>query len=271
MGPDSSAADRFIVNSVRTYGPVWENALTKLWADLSLSIRNIAERLGISRLSVTRHAIRLKLPMNGPGLRSAEGYERHQNPRKTFTESLTIYRERWIQIINSSGKTTRNELIQNYSFIYLWLNKNDKQWLETHLPAPVKAANKNPRLDWNQIDKKLSSKIGKICKSIRNLKDKPVRVSLEEIIRRYGHRTWLEKRDKKLPLTAKIINDNLESLEDYMIRKIRWAENEFLKENICPSIHQLERRASVRNKVSQSPVVQRELNKSLSNLRKILL
>lgn len=71
--------------------------------------------------------------------------------------------------------------------------------------------------DWKKIDKDLAKKVKDVCAEI--LKEiKPVRICITEIIKRIGHKKWLEKRDKKLPLTSKILNNSLESLQDFMLR-----------------------------------------------------
>jgi hypothetical protein len=94
VGLDKSEDDRFRYNSVRQHGKIWEKKLEELWNDLSLSRAEIARRLGISDLSVTYHAKRLKLPTNMPGARvSNDNTFRRNKIKKTFTEHREIYRK----------------------------------------------------------------------------------------------------------------------------------------------------------------------------------
>lgn len=74
--------------------------------------------------------------------------------------------------------------------------------------------------------------------------------SVYEIIRRLGYRTWIEKRDKKLSKTTKLINQHVETLEDFMIRKIKYAGEQFVKENRIPSSSGLIRRAVAYNRTT---------------------
>lgn len=69
VGPDSCEEDRYRVDSVESYGLVWEKTLREVWSDNSLSVATAGHRLGVSDLTVVRYAIRLDLPMNAPGTR----------------------------------------------------------------------------------------------------------------------------------------------------------------------------------------------------------
>jgi len=51
----------------------------------------------------------------------------------------------------------------------------------------------------------------------------------------------------RLPQTSRIIDERLESFEDYMLRKLRLAERLFLEEKVIPSRNQLIRRAVIEN------------------------
>jgi hypothetical protein len=71
-GPDKSNADMFRFDRIDHYGPVWEEALKKMWIDLSLSMKEMAPKLGISRETVPRRAARIGLafPRKGPGTKA---------------------------------------------------------------------------------------------------------------------------------------------------------------------------------------------------------
>jgi hypothetical protein len=267
IGPDNSEEDRFTYSLVREYGHVWENEFTGLWADLSISNTEIGRRLGIDQTSVSRQAIRLNLPRNTEDTRSLQGYLRHQNPNKRFSQMRQNHRDQWLEVIKNNPGSTRGELAHPNIFLYLWLRRNDRDWHEQHLPPVSKPAKKGEILDWKKIDEELSEKVENVCDGIMTIKTFPVRVSTTEIIRRAGNQTWIEKRERKLPLTTKIINERLESLEDYMIRKAQWAKEEFLKEKKLPTKEQLKMKAGVKNKTSnESEKVQRVIDAAFEEL-----
>jgi hypothetical protein len=238
--------------------------------DLTLSGSKIGTSLGISQVSVVRHAIRLNLPMNTPDSRIVQGYARHRNPNKSFSEMRTQYRQEWLKIVEENPEASRQELVDISNFHYLWLRRNDSDWLEEHLPSPVKVPRKMEHLDWKKIDEELSRQVNEICENLLNSKKRPQRIYITEIIKQVGYKKWIEKRHEKLPQTTKILDRYLESLEDYMIRKLlRWAEKEFIKEKEIPSRNQLIRQAVIENTTTKNSLrIQNEINKSLARIRK---
>jgi hypothetical protein len=263
IGPDKSEEDRFRYDSIREYGTVWEKKLEEMWNDLSLSRAEIARRLQISDLSVTNIAHRLNFPMNTSGTRVSNDKAHRRPPRKTLSESREIYRKKWLKVVKENAEANRDKLIKLANFEYLWLMRNDAEWIEKHLPEVLKVPRKKEHLDWKKIDKELSAKVENACQEIYSAT--PLRrVCITEIIRRVGNKKWLEKRKLKLPTTSQIINEKLESLEDFMIRKLKLAEKEFLREKIIPTQNQLIRRAVIYNTSTKtSSRIQHEIKSSL--------
>lgn len=64
-GPDNGLDDQFRVDSVCSYGPLWDNTLRTLWADTGVSRREIASRLGSTERAVYHARNRLGLPSRG--------------------------------------------------------------------------------------------------------------------------------------------------------------------------------------------------------------
>lgn len=270
IGPDSDKSGCYKLNSISEYGGVWEDALAQYWKKIELPLSVVAEKLGVSSLSVVRHAIRLKLPMNQPGYRTVTGYKKHNNPRKPFTQSLEYYRKKWGELRVEHPNATRNELISLGSFTYLWLNKSDKEWLELHLPAVVKKDRKVPLLNWDELDNELSNSVEKAITQIRATTEKPIRVSLAEIVRYAGHRSHLEQAILKLPKTKSILENNLESLESYALRCIKWAEEFYLQNNISPSKSSFIVKAGLNNKTGKSLKIQTQLEEALRKIWSLL-
>lgn len=251
IGPDKSEEDRFRYDSIREYGTVWENKIKEMWNDLSLSREEIARRLKISSLSVTNIAHRLNFPMNTPGARISNDKAHRKIPRNTLSESREIYRKEWLKVVKENPEANRNKLIKLANHEYLWLMRNDAEWMKNYLPGVLKVPRQKEHLDWQKIDDELSVKIEKACKEIYS--EIPIkRVSITEIMRRIGYKKWIEKRELKLLKTTRIINEKLESLEDYMVRKLKLAERKFIEEKIIPSRNQLIRRAIIENTTTKS-------------------
>lgn len=271
LGPDKSEKDKYSYSKVREYGKVWEEEFKDLWATLSFSLTAIGERLGISSTSVGRQAIRLEVPMNCKNTRVLQGYDRHRNPKKSFSEIRAKYRADWLKLREENPGLTRHQLVDEGNFLYLWLNREDREWFQKHLPEQVTARKKTEILNWKQIDENLAEKVESICKEILSSKEFPVRICISEIIRRIGNKTWLEKREKKLPLTTKVIEKYQETLEDYMLKKIKWTTERFIKDKELPTIHQFKKRAVIRNKTSENSIkIQQVINAALIEIENSL-
>ena len=167
-GPDTNPNDTFRFDIVRNYGDVWESELAKDWSNLDLSLAEIARRFGTSTCLITRHAIRLNLPMNTEGTRKAEGYSRYRNPEPYLADRTQVNRKKWLEIIEARPNYTRRELLNKFNTLYLWLQKNDSLWFESTLPKLQKVYRKTDFLDWGKIDDELYLKIQEVCEKIRN-------------------------------------------------------------------------------------------------------
>lgn len=268
VGPDNSEEDRLKFSRVKEYGKVWERKLEELWMNLRLSISEIASILDVTPLLVVRHAIRLNLPMNEPNSRSNEGYGRHRNPNKTFDETRLHHRRNWLGILEKHPTATRKQLKDIAVTPYLWLRRNDPDWLDENLPKAVSNVTKRELIDWSEIDDEMSVEVKYVCRKILDSVNPILRVGITEIIRRTGNKTWLEKRDQKLPKTAEIINCYTETMEDFILRKIGRIEEEFIKERTIASRSGFIERAGLKNSTSKNSIqIQNAINAALMKIR----
>lgn len=266
-GPDKNSDDLFKYNKVRNYGKYWEAELSNHWANLDLSLSEIARRFGTTTLLIARHAIRLNLPMNTEKTRSLVGYTRHRNPIIYLSEKIQENRKHWLKTVRMYPSYSRRGLMKQANTLYLWLQRNDPEWFNSRLPEQVKINRKTDRLDWAKIDADLVKEIQTVCAEISNESKKLTRVSITEIIKRVGYKKWIDKRGRKLPKTTRLINEQLESLEDFMVRKLAPAEMYYIKKNRVPKRDQLIRRATINNATTHnSTKVQKAVDDSMDRI-----
>lgn len=268
VGPDHSEKDLFTFSWVKEYGNIWENKLEQLWTDLNLSVAEVARMLQVSDLLIVRHAIRLGLPMNYPGARIVLGYERRRNPRKTFSELLAEHRRSWLKIVEKHPVSTRRELMEKANTLYLWLLRHDSDWFERHLPETEIKSGKTGSTDWRNIDDELSREVERACRDILESNDPILRVGITEIIKRVGNKTWLEKRDEKLPKTAGVIDRYSETLEDFMLRRIRTTEESLIEEGNTVGRSEFIERARLKNSTAKNSLpVQEAISAAIRKIR----
>lgn len=268
FGPDSSAEDRLRIDSVQSYGTVWEQSLQQLWGNTAVTAERAADSLGVSSLTVVRHAIRLGLLMNVPGARqvSKKTIQRYKKWRRTMHDARETYRREWLSLLKATPQASRNALINKESFLYLWLRKNDDEWIEVHLPAPRKFVRRGEYVIWSKVDAELSAKVAAAVKRIKELPGRPFRASKATVIREVGNKSQIEMRLNKLPLTSQVLAQQLETLEELLIRRVAWAERHYLEKRICPTRLQFIVLIGARTKAGSSARVQSYVDDAIMRL-----
>lgn len=274
-GPDTSEEDFLRFDNVAAYGSVWEDSLRKQWDDPTLALYQIARNLGVIPHTVTRHAIRLKLnslrkSRNSVPISKAT-LEQYSKTRDTLEEALPIRRSEWLSVIDANPVAGRQQLQRLMPYTYWWLRRNDPEWLEAHMPPSRTPPPPPVNVDWEAEDSGLSLEVEKAGKDILQIKGRPVRVSLTELIRKVGHRFWLERCLDDLPLTSAMLDKYLESREDYYIRRVQWATGCFRDEGILPKPSELKRRSCRNYEKVKTPKIEKALEAALKNLTSLIL
>ncbi len=116
---------------------------------------------------------------------------------------LMRYRECISTYISRHEAATRKQIRSAHGKEYIWLYKNDRQWLEEHLPA--RSPRKHyPSIHWPTKDRELEKIIKAQVKSGKSLSD---------IDRQIGGHHWLTKYRRRLPLSVAAANDIIENGE----------------------------------------------------------
>jgi hypothetical protein len=204
-------------------------------------------------------------------LRVSNDKAHRKSPRRTLTESRKLYRKKWRKVLKENPKANRDKLIKLANFEYLWLMRNDADWMKNHLPEVLKLDRKRNLLNWEKIDDELSDKVEQACQEIYSI-NPPKRVSITEVIKIVGNKSWLEKREEKLPKIAKILNEKLELMEDFIIRKIHLTEQKFIKKRIVPARYRLRNAAVISHfTIKKSTRIQNEITESLKRIERTVL
>lgn len=247
-GPDQSETDKFKIGKMINYGELWEQALQNLLADSSLSLREIAKRLGADSNTIIKYA---KKRGFWPRFMNGIGEIPELDPRKKpggfldpKTEKAPLYREKWLKCVISNPKDGVKNLRNIEAGTYTWLYRNDRDWLIENSPPKVKIPIKK-RVDWKGRDTKLSYQIKEAAGKILSRPGKPVQVSISSIGRELNCLSLLQKFIHMLPLTQAAFSDWAETQDKFGIRRIDWAIEQYRKESIIPKRWQIIRRAGV--------------------------
>ncbi len=267
-GPDGSLEDSFKLSTVKSFGRLWEERLQLLWEDETASLRGIARQLKVDPLTVKRHAMRIGLAFPRPVCKSLPLKEAQQlHPpihRKLEPDELEIRRTAWLLAMEGHPHAGTNELRRKLPGVYTWLYRNDKMWLKEHLP-PMRRSRK-PRfyVDWQARDTQLAQSVKETAAYLGTLPGRPTRISLAAIGRSIGQLALLQQHLEKLPLTAKALNEAVETRDAFAVRKVLWTVDRYRQEQVYPTRWQLVKRAGV-ERLATSAIAQEAIYKALES------
>ncbi|HEY9697872.1 MAG TPA: TnsD family transposase [Trichocoleus sp.] len=271
-GPDESEEDTLKITKIRAFGSVWEDALKILWYDSSVSLREIARRLGVDAATVKLHAAALELEFPRQGKRQTNPTSRTL-ARPSEVEpgvaevSLNRYRQEWLTARQAYPEAGRTALKKQFQRVYTWLYRNDRAWLEAHLPPRMVKSPPPIRVDWENRDIELAEAAGQAALYIQNRPGKPTQITVAAIGRELGQLALIQRHLDKLPITAQVLSEVVETREGFALRRIQWVTKCYREEGICPQRWQLVRRAGLRPDMEELSVVQNSVDEAVESLK----
>jgi hypothetical protein len=235
-----------------------------MWNDASIPRRQISPRLKSTGNVVKYRAycLNLTFPRAGPrcAARAHAGIQNAIKETQAERESrLAVHRARWLEVRQEHPDATRTELRSTIAQgIYHWLNKYDGEWLQAHLPPSRQEAEANNRIHWKNLDLRMAEAIPTAAIRIRTADGPPVRATVRAIILEINEDTDLLKKwtlVNRLPRTTQALKEAVETRDQFAIRCVKLAAENFRKEGLSPSRRALWRRVCVGQKSQISPEV----------------
>jgi predicted RNA-binding Zn-ribbon protein involved in translation (DUF1610 family) len=252
----SRAADGQSVIRVVGFGELWEQKLKALWADTSLSLRNVASRLNADARSILKYAAKLELefPRRGPSrLTTRPGLRviKRAPPAMVIDEK----RKTWLKCREKHPQAGISDLHRLASDLYTWLYRHDRYWMLENSPAPRTFVPKNDRVDWGARDRALVDQVIETAVRIKNNPGRPRRATVRSIGLELGVHTLLQTKKEKLPRTKAALSAQVESTEQFTLRRIRWTVNTLKLQDARPTTSTIMRLAGIGTRALQMPSV----------------
>ncbi|PSB34402.1 TnsD family Tn7-like transposition protein [Stenomitos frigidus] len=271
-GPDESEEDTLRITKIRAFGSVWEDALKTLWYDSSVSLREIARQLGVDAATIKLHAAALELEFPRPGKRQTTRMSRTlARPLEVepgvSEASLHRYRREWLTARQVYPEAGRTALKKQFQRVYTWLYRNDREWLEAHLPPRMAKSPPPVRVDWEHRDIELADAARQAAIQLQTRPGKPTQITIAAVGRQLGQLALIQRHLDKLPVTAQVLSELVETREAFALRRIQWVVECYREEGICPQRWQLVRRAGLRPEIEGLPVVQKALDEAVESLK----
>lgn len=219
-GPDKCESDKYKVCRIKEFGTVWEDKLINYLTQRSYGIRELAKNMRCDPKTVVKFAERFKLRDRLAGnmtvLTEKDGHRKNNH-----SEVENIYKDNIQDFIKENQECTITQVRAALKKQYAWLYRNDQKWLKSNLPLKLHTSEKilSQKVDWDERDKQILVRVMEVQKALME-SEKPVRITLSLLGKKSGLTATLEKKIDKLPLTKIFINQVLETIEDFQIRRV---------------------------------------------------
>ena len=222
--PYNPELDKFSYKYILEYGSLWDNKLIEMSTDGHHSLKDVYEALNCSNAVVIRNLKRLGVIPHWAtkGVYSKEAKEFTSRSNKPHLKDK--HREIWIKAQTDNPSFSVTDLIKNFKGTYKWLNKNDSEWLLENSPK-AKPVVSNYNADWDAKDSFLYNVFIDIIDNELHKKDIPIRITKTYLFSKSNLRNMSTIDINKVPKTKKLIQERCETIEQYHLRRLKWASD----------------------------------------------
>jgi len=268
-GPDNSEDDLYKIGRIKEFGAVWKEKLKQLVEIEKLSLREIARELNVDPKTVKKYTelLKLKTSRGTNSLKELDKINENYSSISESEETTHYYRNKWRHLIKNFPNKTKTELRQKEPGIYIWLYRHDKKWFDENSPCFNINSQSDNRVNWEERDEEILIQVKKVTSEILNSTGKPERITVNNLGKRTGFLPLLQKHIEKLPKTKAFLNSIIETVEDYQIRRVKWAVIEIFSQDEVLKEWKIIRKAGLRpgySKRIQSAIIT-EIEKYYTN------
>jgi predicted RNA-binding Zn-ribbon protein involved in translation (DUF1610 family) len=197
----------FKISRIKQFGEIWLSTVHDLIHIKKMSYRSVARKLGVDTKTIIKYAKEKEVIIP-------------QREQSTSNEILKTKKQEWIALIEGSKEQSVTQIRKNNPALYIYLYRNDKEWLKENSPKKV-GQSKITIVDWENRDLLISEEIIEATKSILNYVP-PRRVTISGIGNKIGKRNILQKHLNKLPKSKAALNNIIENTVTFQIRRVRF-------------------------------------------------
>ncbi|MFT9494965.1 TnsD family transposase [Anaerosolibacter sp.] len=229
-GPDKKIEDIYKIGRIKAFGPIWEKELKRLVEIEKLGIRATARKLNVDPNTVKKYASLLGINsvwVTMDQVPSHEFTEKASNAHENFEKKRDEKRFLWSKLMEENPTLPVTEIRKKAKAVHSWLYKNNQEWLQNNKPINKAKNHNNIRIDWDERDCVTLIDVKKAIVEMNTIHRKPERITVSTIGKKIEQLALLEKHLSKMSLTQKYVNSVVESVQDFQVRRIRWAAREF--------------------------------------------
>lgn len=223
-GPDQTEADTHRMGKIKAVGSVWRQKLRQLVEVEQLGLRETARRLQVDPKTINRYVERFGLT---PKWRSQteHGSDSTDLPCSQLDERHALrakHRSTWSTLQTQHPQVSKTALRRLAPATHIWLYRHDQEWLNQHSPPVQKPVYINKRVDWQERDEQTLTQVQKAVQELLAA-EKPIRITVSRVAKVIGQLALIEQHLDQMPQTKAYLDLVTESIEDFQIRRVRWA------------------------------------------------
>ncbi|QUH25551.1 TnsD family Tn7-like transposition protein [Serpentinicella alkaliphila] len=218
-GPDSVENDRYRIGNKKQFGHIWEQKLKDLIINKNCSVKKMSRELYCDEKTVVKYAN--KLGLLDLLKTNIKPYPTKNTECKYHAYLSEPYKDEILKLLKEFPQYSRTQIRKKAEKEYHWLYKYRRNWLESKLLKSSNSESKrmpNSKVNWEERDRKINEKVKIAIDEIKGFK-KPMRLTIGLISKIINYSPLREKLDK-LPNTKITLETNVESIEDFHIRKM---------------------------------------------------
>lgn len=240
-GPDNTESDKYKVGRIKSFGAVWEDKLKSYLKQEKYGLRETARLMGCDPGTVLKYDTLL-------GIHYFKGANITPGDKETIEvdNNLEKYKDCILRNIAMNPELTRTQIREICKKEYIYLYKNDKSWLFDNLPNTTKNTHDNNRVNWDKRDTEYLKLIKTIYEELI-FNDISIRITKANIGKPLGILVMLEKKLGKLPNTAKYLDEILESVEEFQLRRCKKFIDNKIEDNEEIKLWEIQKLAGLRS------------------------
>ncbi|MGG2065036.1 TnsD family Tn7-like transposition protein [Bacillus sp. S14(2024)] len=247
-GPDQHPQDRYRLISVRQYGEAWYRHV-RLMRKNQKSFAEIGDMIGVSGNTISRQ------------MRQEDEKRKKEREQK---EQVRKKRTALFAILIQNGTLSRQELKTKDIHLYQWLLRYDGSWFQGTMPTRkhVPASVKHSHVSWEERDETYLLSVQEVVEKLRKTVP-PVRITRHRIGVQLGNVSRFYQWVPKLPKTKAYLEQSVETMEMFHIRKVRFVAEELREKGTKLSETSIRDRGHLWTPCQLPFVVQEEIRKQM--------
>lgn len=249
-GPDKSECSRYRIGRKKAFGQKWEDKLHRYLQKESIGLRELARKMDCDPKIIQKYDQLFKTYR----YTTKEGTTVEADVTNKIVEEdvnqLSMeeqYKNELIEMIRQYPESSRTQIRKQMPKQYIALYRINKQVLEEILPPVRLSKGGKERVDWEARDDAILQQMKEVYEELQQRKP-IIRITLGNLSKPVGLENKLPKWVEKLPKTKAFVEDVVETVEAFQIRRCKVIIEEAEEKGEDIKTWQVQRRAGIRTK-----------------------